>query len=473
MKLIAQVCMFNEMEKGNLERCLENLRLYCDEIVVYDDASTDNSVEIASEYTSHIIRGEKNNQNNELEHKAAMLEKAKELGATHCFWLDCDEVLDRAGTMGGLRTLCESWPEGLDAYSFPELNLWRSQTYVRTDSLFTKARFVRLWKIDQNTAFSVREGVHLRLYPSTIETVQEAPFGVIHYGFWDYKKMLVKIGAHDFDAEQLHANAATNWILNETECDCYKLSPDRYPPGCFPPDVWKRPAPKQILALPVYGDVPEEKSLPIIDPRCRDEWKTKHKDDYHGNYDSIIQRNKFSLKHKDNLNRLSLFRFDPKKKTIIDLGCGGGWFALDCINNGAKKVYGLEVDPIILANAQKSFEALGIDPKAYHFADIEDASTPQVDLVFCVAVMMHLPYWQYKVYLNWISEHLKAGGEAHIQLYDKGDGNMLFLNNIDNVSRMQAERDMKSAGFTIEDSFIAEGPGVIPVWRMYELRKNE
>ena len=56
MKLVAQVCMYNEVLKGNLERCLNNLKLYCDEIVIYDDASTDNSIKVASKYTEHIIR---------------------------------------------------------------------------------------------------------------------------------------------------------------------------------------------------------------------------------------------------------------------------------------------------------------------------------------------------------------------------------------------------------------------------------
>lgn len=255
--IVAQVCMYNEMEKGNLRRCLNNLKQYCDEIVIYDDASTDDSVLVAREYTNHIIQGTQNNQMQELLHKQIMLDYSIRLGATHTFWLDCDEVLERKGTEGGLRNLCDNWPKGIDAFSFRELNLWRSQRWVRTDSLFAFGRFVRLWKIVPGISFHVIEGVHKQLYPRTIRTYVEAPFGVIHYGFHDYKKMLVKIGAHGWTKEDWLNLAADNWILNETECNCYYAPDEMFPVECVPTGTWEQPMPKNIDELQPYCELEE------------------------------------------------------------------------------------------------------------------------------------------------------------------------------------------------------------------------
>ena len=66
MKIVAFIQMYNESSKGNLERCLVNCKQWADDIVIYDDASTDDSVEVAEKYTEHIIRGEVNNFYEEL-----------------------------------------------------------------------------------------------------------------------------------------------------------------------------------------------------------------------------------------------------------------------------------------------------------------------------------------------------------------------------------------------------------------------
>ena len=99
--------MYNEADKGNLERCLINCKQWADDIVIYDDTSTDNSVEVAQKYTKHIIRGKVNNFCAELDHKQQLLELALTLNPDWIMWMDCDEILDRKGTLGGLHVLAE------------------------------------------------------------------------------------------------------------------------------------------------------------------------------------------------------------------------------------------------------------------------------------------------------------------------------------------------------------------------------
>ena len=47
MKVYAFIQMHNEASSGNLERCLNNCIRWADKIIIYDDKSTDDSVELA------------------------------------------------------------------------------------------------------------------------------------------------------------------------------------------------------------------------------------------------------------------------------------------------------------------------------------------------------------------------------------------------------------------------------------------
>lgn len=475
MKLIANLCIFNESSKGNLRRCLDNLRQYCDILVIYDDASEDNSVEIADNYTEHIIRGEHNDQMNELAHKQALLERSIALGATHVFWLDGDEVLDRAGTEGGLRRLCEEWPDGLDAYSFPEVNLWRSQTWARTDTLFARARFVRLWKVTPDIHFDVRTGVHLRLYPATIERVTEAPFRVLHYGFWDYVRMMEKIGAHRMDLKELKICAEKNWILDERECSCYRVHADWYPPGTEPVGEWPEPLPIPPDELETAEELWRRERL--IDADCSRQWEAKHRAGYHGSDAELRLCNLLAWCEggADKMERRSLFRFDPTGVTVIDIGAGGGWFALDCLRAGARKVICLEADAGLIEQAQKSFEQLGIFRECYEWIQVrqdESLRAPMADFIYVVAFFQHLPWQLCRTWFRWVARHLKSGGEAHFQFHRSSEDRNTFADGEQTVSTAMLERDLADAGMSLKSKRMMVGPGVLPVWWAYKLEFN-
>ena len=261
MKIVAFIQMYNEVTKGNLERCLINCKQWADDIVIYDDASTDNSVEVASKYTKYIIRGAINNFYEELDHKQQLLKYALTLNPDWIMWVDCDEILDRNGTLGGLRKTAEvGLTKDVDAYSFHETNLWRSQTYYRTDTLFDKGWFVRLWKVKPGMSFLVESGLHKVLFPKTIQEnkIVKSDIRVLHYGFADYKYTLEHIGAmpeEGWNENTFRTLAPANWILNETECSCHKVPVEWYPEENIPEDKWTKPEPRTISSLKSYGEL--------------------------------------------------------------------------------------------------------------------------------------------------------------------------------------------------------------------------
>jgi len=253
--------MYNEASKGNLERCLENCKQWADDIVIYDDASTDNSIEVASKYTKYIIRGVVNNFCKELEHKQQLLDYALTLDPDWIMWVDCDEILDRKGTIGGLRKLAQvGLKTDVDAYSFHETNLWRSHTYHRVDTLFDIGWFVRLWKVQPGLAFFVESGLHKVLYPLNIKKIEKSDIRIIHYGFADYKGTLKHIGAMPKDGwtkKTFCKLAPKNWILNETACKCNKVPIEWYPKENIPEDIWEEPKPRTIESLKSYDQLEE------------------------------------------------------------------------------------------------------------------------------------------------------------------------------------------------------------------------
>jgi len=88
--------------------------MWVDAVVAYDHASQDRTpailAEVAAEFPGrvHVVRNE-NPSWDEMQHRQAMLEKARSLGATHIVILDADELLT-GNLLGLIRQLIEDTP---------------------------------------------------------------------------------------------------------------------------------------------------------------------------------------------------------------------------------------------------------------------------------------------------------------------------------------------------------------------------
>jgi len=226
LRLLGFLQMYNESENDNLIRVLNHMKNFCDEIVIYDDGSTDDSVEIALKYTKHVIRGKTNDFQNELQHKQQLLNLALSLNPDWIVWLDADEVFDRDGTTHGIRALCNYGNvKGIDGFSFQEFNLWKSTNKYRVDGLWNKLWQVRLWKNNENLKFLQEKGLHRQIYPLGLKKIYRSDIKVIHYGFSSEKKIKEKYEMYKKNGQ---TGKLLNMLIDETTIKLKKISPDLF-----------------------------------------------------------------------------------------------------------------------------------------------------------------------------------------------------------------------------------------------------
>lgn len=191
MKLFGIVQTYNEAANGNLERCLASLTTYCDEVIVYDDGSTDESWKIYDEkYHCHFLGGPNNDFKSELRHKQIMVDAAKKIGADWILRMDADEVIEPRGESEIRGLLSDTSKTG---WAFHMVNLWRSEAFYRIDKGYNDVIFNRLWRVHPDLHFNVQTGLHLTNYPvGATDNEGFTDLQIIHYGFASDKAIIDK-----------------------------------------------------------------------------------------------------------------------------------------------------------------------------------------------------------------------------------------------------------------------------------------
>lgn len=230
-KIVAIAQVHNEIRRGNLERFFKHLKPLVDEIIIYDDASTDGSYEYAVRNATRVLRGTQNNFQLERAHRQTLLETALTYSPDAILWLDADEVLTHNASEE-LQSLCRLMMErNVDGISLHELNLWRNRTWRRTDSAYDDGWFVRLWRAHPDLRFeNGKIGLHQQLYPETIKTIERSEkLGVLHYGFSSDEELAYKYLNY-------RRHGQRGWLLHRF-IDETKLTTVRVDQSLFPPDL--------------------------------------------------------------------------------------------------------------------------------------------------------------------------------------------------------------------------------------------
>ena len=233
-KIVCICQIYNEIEKGNLKRFFEKTKPLVDAIIIYDDGSTDGSYEYSLTRTPFVIRSGKNDFKNELAHRQLMLEKALTLSPDYILWLDADEVLSEHANKE-LQNVCKECTDGnFDGASIKELNIWRSKTWRRIDSLYNIGWFNRLWKVVPGLSFDTTSpGLHQDLFPSAIKNILKTEkIFVLHYGFADMLNISCKYLTYRNHGQRGYD--MLDRLISEE-----KLELEKIPRSFFPKDLWE------------------------------------------------------------------------------------------------------------------------------------------------------------------------------------------------------------------------------------------
>lgn len=184
----------NEESSGHLVRFLKWNMPIIDNLVAYDDCSTDKTVDLLKASGAEVIVGSFHSFQSELHIKDLLLRRALELfpETTWVLWLDADELLLESRDMLN-ELLLKSEKSGFDGIQLPLVNLWRSETYFRVDSGYNQLENVRFWRNNGKLHFEAKPGLHLPMHPQGIEKVSslESP-RILHFGFSSDKYIISK-----------------------------------------------------------------------------------------------------------------------------------------------------------------------------------------------------------------------------------------------------------------------------------------
>jgi hypothetical protein len=257
-KIVAVVQIYNELEKGNLQRFFNYITPCVDGVVVYDDCSTDGSYEYALKHASKVIRGTKNNFSLEIEHKQQLLEVALSLNPDFILSIDADEVLSCGGSEG-LQKLCAQCEfDEIDGYEFHLINLWRSSNWKRVDSLYNDGWFNKLWRVSGDMHFDLsKTGLHQKLYPPCIKKVEKQNIlQILHYGFADITNQAYKYLTY-------RSHGQRGYIMLDRLISEDSLMLEEVPESLYPPELYQKDQmPHKRSFVEALGDV--EKLKPRV-----------------------------------------------------------------------------------------------------------------------------------------------------------------------------------------------------------------
>jgi len=197
-KIIGFSQLHNELELGNLKNWFRSMS-FCDYIYIFDQGSTDGSLDYYKKFDNvSVIESKTNRFNEELLCKQELLDKLlKDHPDTDwIFWMDGDTLLDARLNRQNIEDILKTlYLENIESAWLGHYNLWRSDVWHRTDDQydhFMKAGRMAFWKNTGLLKFDTQQGLHKSQHPLGISNGARLPFNLIHKGFADDNQILKK-----------------------------------------------------------------------------------------------------------------------------------------------------------------------------------------------------------------------------------------------------------------------------------------
>lgn len=165
-------CIIACNEEDNIKQCLDSVIEICDEIIVVDTGSTDQTVNIAKQYGANIYYEKWNND----------FSKARNISLDHATsdWiliLDCDEYIDKVSCRIIKRLMSDSTAE---AY-------WVKIINILENNLTQTGHNVRL--VRNNSCYRFQGKIHEEITESIVTNacIKHSDIIIYHYGYCSEK----------------------------------------------------------------------------------------------------------------------------------------------------------------------------------------------------------------------------------------------------------------------------------------------
>lgn len=135
-------CLVYNEEKRFLEKYLNRMSQLTNKIVIVDDGSTDNSINICAKYTSEIYQTDRLMTKNESILRKTLWEKCALLCSNNDYILiqDCDEFYTNNSLLNFEKALKIGESLGADSLAIKKYDMWNKKQY-REDPPYWKAHF--------------------------------------------------------------------------------------------------------------------------------------------------------------------------------------------------------------------------------------------------------------------------------------------------------------------------------------------
>ncbi|MBU1626771.1 glycosyltransferase, partial [bacterium] len=201
-------------------RVLAKMSTVADEIVVFDDHSTDDTIEIAKSFdkVKIIHKSEFPERDfNEARDREKLLQLCKSLEPEWIIITDGDEELEEKFDRTAAEKLMNPVKPSIFGYIFRYITHWDSEDMQRTDGIFGQMANVRMVRNlpNQHIVSNHPQGFHCNSVPWVpVENIAMTPYRIRHYGYADSKdrmrkydwyqgmdtdKRLMMIGAENYD----------------------------------------------------------------------------------------------------------------------------------------------------------------------------------------------------------------------------------------------------------------------------------
>ena len=163
LELICVMCIHNE--SLNLEMCIKHLNRYVDKFVIFDDESTDNSVEILKTFPKvvEIIREDQKGEHKwrERHNRETVLRKAKDISKAKETWVLCidpDERFEKR-FLKNIRSIIKNNPGKAINVHFREL--WDNIYQYRNDGIWNQKSKTLLFPVSEKMTFEYEREHHI------------------------------------------------------------------------------------------------------------------------------------------------------------------------------------------------------------------------------------------------------------------------------------------------------------------------